>query len=356
MKYLKQFDQYNENIFGDIKRLDPNRAKSDEKAIKLFEDIIKDYYENNNDLKKVKIIDDDKSAISLDKIKIGKNYTLSYVFGKYHPVLRDIHSGNREAGDRRIQINSIPFSITLRKNSLEKIFNTKRINKGRVTVKDVKTNHNYDRNPNIGNHALYKEKIDEYTISSDIANQIFNFFINEYNKKYPELGESKYKGSMSIRDIEKNINPVIKYIDVKSKDNKNVTVAIRKGDDISEIKNMIKNMTESEYNEYHKKKNKELYKSSEDKMKIRVKEIGKKIDKLLKDNGINLKSTEWEEYGFTLTGNIDYDFTIQFMYDKDISNLIKSLIKNGFDHYSIELINDNEYNNIYFYAIKFTKN
>ena len=205
MKNIKNFNQYNESIRGGIQRsIDPYRKESDDKVLSLFKDIIEDY-EKYNDLKKVKIIDDGGTSISLDKVRIGKDYTLSYVFGKYHPVLRDIHSGNREAGDRRIKIKSIPFSVTIRKNELEKMFNTNRINLGKVKVEDIKTNHNYDRNPNIGNNALFKEKIDEYNISSDIANQIFNYFINEFKSKYPDLDKSKYKGSMSIRDIERSV-------------------------------------------------------------------------------------------------------------------------------------------------------
>jgi hypothetical protein len=280
MKKVKTFKQHNESIWGDIQRgINPFRKEADEKATSLFQDIIEDY-EKYNDLKKVTINDDGGNSISLDEVRIGKYYTLSYVFGKYHPVLRDIHSGNREAGDRRIKITSIPFSITIRKNELEKMFKTNRINIGKVRVEDIKTNHNYDRNPNLGNNVLYKEKKDEYNISSDVANQIFNYFINEFKSKYPDLDKSKYKGSMSIRDIEKGVSPVIKYIYVKGKDGEDITVGIRKGDNIEEIKKMVSNMTKAEYDKYYKEKQERLYKPSSDKMKARQEEVEKKIEVL----------------------------------------------------------------------------
>jgi DNA-binding transcriptional MerR regulator len=338
-KHIKSFNQYNESLWGDIQRgLNPYRKEADEKATSLFQDILEDY-DKYPDLKKVKINDEGGNSISLDKVRIGKYYTLSYVFGRYHPVLRDIHTGNREAGDRRIKITSIPFSITIRKNELEKMFKTDRINIGEVRVEDIKTNHNYERNPNVGKHALYKEKIDEYNISSDIANQIFNYFINEFKSKYPDLDNSKYKGSMSIRDIEKGVSPVIKYIYVKGKDGEDITVGIRKGDNIEEIKKMVSNMTKTEHDKYHRQKQEELYKHSSDKMKARQEEVEKKIDQMFKKNGIELETSKWDKYGFSLRGNIDYDFNIQFKYNKDISTEIKSAIKDGLDDYKIELIN-----------------
>ena len=57
MKHLKKYDPFvNESIFGDISRLNPERKKNDEKAEELIDEIIKDFEENNKDLKKVKII------------------------------------------------------------------------------------------------------------------------------------------------------------------------------------------------------------------------------------------------------------------------------------------------------------
>jgi hypothetical protein len=167
MKNIKTFEQHtsiNENLLGELQRLNPERLKNDEKALDLIDDIKEDFLENGEDLRKVSILDDTTSnEISFSKIEIGKSYTLSYVFGKYHPVVRNIYSGNREAGDRRIKIVAIPFSFTISRNSLESLFRANRINLGTVRVTDVSTQHNYQRNPNIGNHALYKEKEDKYT-------------------------------------------------------------------------------------------------------------------------------------------------------------------------------------------------
>ena len=117
-----------------------------------------------------------------------------------------------------------------------------------------------------------------------------------------------------------------------------LTVSIRKGDNAEEIKKMVSNMTKAEYDKYYKQKQEELYKPSSDKMKSRQEEVEKKIDQMFKKNGIQLEPSKWEKYGFSLRGNIDYDFNIQFKYNKDISSEIKSAIKDGLDDYKIELV------------------
>jgi hypothetical protein len=362
MKYLKNFNRYNESILGDIQRLNPRRRESDKKGKILFSDIKEDYLKNDKDLRKVNIIDDGGNSISLDSIVIGKYYTLSYVFGKYHPVYRSNHSGNREAGDRRIRIVSIPFSFTIRKNELEKAFKTDRIKLSEVRVSDTKTKHNYNRNPNIGNHALYIEDKDEYKISSDVANEIFNFFIGEFNKKYHQLSKSKYKGELGVRDIQKGVNPTLKYISTTSKDGKHLSVPIRYGDDEKEIINKVKNMTEKEYKQYYKSKNEEIYKKSSEESNKKKNKIEQDLDKFFKSIDIDLSEeiTEWEKYGFYLKSFInDYEFLVEFKYKDDISDKLKSELKkfevNGYKG-ELKRVSDGWSDKTYkYYLIEFTK-
>ena len=115
MKNIKTFKQHNESTLGDIQRLDPRRRDSDQKGINLFNDIEKDYIENNKDLRKVSILDGGGSKISLNSIEIGKDYSLSYVFGKYHPVKRSNHSGNKLKNELK------HFEIDGYRGSLERV-------------------------------------------------------------------------------------------------------------------------------------------------------------------------------------------------------------------------------------------
>ena len=258
MKYLKRF---NEGIIDDINRLNPIRRDSDNKFTELSENIIDDFNKNDKDLRKVRLITHNKE-ISFDAIEVGENYTLSYVFGKYHTVKRDLFSANRDNWDRRIKIVKIPFSLTLRKNSLEKAFNTSRVQFGKCRVEDITAVPNYDRNPNTGNHRLHNEKKDEYYISSDVANKLFNFFLEEYETQYPDLKGIETKSSMDISDIEKGVPVSVKFIHVKSKDGKDLTYQLRKGENETEVRKKLSNMTDKEYEDYWRKRRSELYADS----------------------------------------------------------------------------------------------
>ena len=362
MKNIKTFKQHNESLLGDIQRLDPRRRDSDQKGRDLFNDIEEDYIENNKDLRKVSILDGGGSKISLNSIEIGRYYSLSYIFGKYHPVKRSNHSGNREAGDRRIEVISMPFLFTIRKNDLEKAFNTSRVKLPEVRVKDIRTKHNYNRNPNIGNHALFIEDKDEYKISSDVANEIFNFFINEFSLKYPKLSRSRYKGEMSVRDIQKGIKPTIKYLYIKSKDGKDVTYPLRHGENEKEVVSKIKNMTKKEYEEYYKLEQKKLYKKSSEENNIKREKLEKELDNFFKSINIDLSNniSKWDKYGFVLKSFIDgYEFIVEFKYNSDISNKLKNELKHfEIDGYqgSLERVSDGwKDKSEKYYLIEFTK-
>jgi hypothetical protein len=362
MRNIKTFKNYNENLIGDIQRLDPRRRDSDKKGINLFNDIKKDYIENNEDLRKVNILDDGGNKISLNSIEIGKDYSLSYVFGKYHPVKRSNHSGNREAGDRRIKVISIPFSFKIKKNDLEKAFNTSRVKLPEVRVTDIRTKHNYNRNPNIGNRALFIEDEDKYKISSDVANKIFNFFINEFNLKHPELSKSRYKGEMNLKDIRKGIKPTIKYLNLRSKDGKEITYPLRHGENEKEVVSKIKNMTKKEYEDYYKVEQKKLYKKSSEEDNIKREKLERELSNFFKSINIDLSDNinEWNKYGFVLKSFIDgYEFIVEFKYKDDVSNRLKSeLEKFEIDGYkgSLRRVSDGwKDKSEKYYLIEFTK-
>lgn len=332
MKHLQKFETFkiNEEFFKD---------SFTNQEIKFFNDILKDFKDNNEDLKKVHIIDDGGSKISFSEIVIGNYYTISYVFGKWHPVKRDIHSGNKEAGDRRIKITSIPTSLTLRKNELEKAFNTDRFQLGKVTVKEELTTNNYERNPATGNHRLYNTETKEYKISSKLGLKLLNYFKELWEEKYPGVN-SRYKGPMIIREIEKGISPTLRYGYTKSKDGVEVTYAIRKGDNEKDIIKKINNMTREEYDLYYKQENEKLYKKSDDLTKKEKNTISEEIDKLFKANNIILEPTEWEPLGFRLSSFIkDFEFRVEFKSEKDIKDKVKEILsKNKISGYTGDLV------------------
>lgn len=327
MKKIRRFRDFktNEGVLDNIARLNPERYENDKKFSNLIDDIKEDFEKYDKDLRKVKIIDDGGTSISLDNISIGKSYSLSYVFGKYHPVLRDVLSGNRENGDRRIKLSKVPFSFTIRKDELEKAFNTGRINPGRCRVVDTKTVPNYDRNPNIGNHRRHNEVVDEYKISSDMSNYIFTYFIDEYDRQYPELKGTRYKSSWDIRDIKKGVPVTTKFITVKNKEGKNLTLELRKGDNEKELRKKVSNMTEEEYDAFYKKKRNEIYADSDKKQKEEEKATHEKVANTIKDLGINLPSSQWEPNGFSLR-YYGYGMSISFSTeDATIINKIKNI-------------------------------
>jgi len=332
MKHINNFEQFNENILGDIARLNPNRKQNDDKFSKLIDDVIEDFNNNGKDLRKVHIIDDSKdNEISFSKIEVGKSYSFRYVFGKYHPVKRNLFSGNKENWDRRIKVVKIPFSLTLRKDSLEKFFRTNRLNLGYCRVEDEVAVPNYERNPNIGNHAIHKPRKEEYKVSADMVNYLFNFFVEEYDKQYPDLKGIRNRNSMEISDIQKGISPAVKFITVKSKDGKDLTYQLRKNEDEKEVKQKLSNMTEAEYEKYWKQRREEIYTDSNKKAKEQEEQIKSKFDELL--NGLNIEiEKDWKRV--MVLG--DYEVRIELATRQKDVDINKLPIPKEFDGYSLK--------------------
>jgi len=346
MKHLKTFVQineelniasrddfhgaFNENIIGDIARLNPDRKENDEKFSELIDDVIEDFNNNGKDLKKVHISIDD-NEISFSKIEVGKSYTLSYVFGKYHPVKRNLFYANKEDWDRRIKIVKIPFWLTIKKNYLEKAFGTKRIGLGFCRVEDEIAIPNYGRNPNIGKYAVHVPKKVEYEVSADMANYLFNFFVEEYDKQYPELKGIRNKNSNDILDIQSGVSPVVKYITVKSKDGEPLAWPLRKNENEKKIKQKLSNMSLAEYEKYLKQRQDEIYYYSNKKSKEKEEQIKSKFGELISNLDIEIEE-DWEK--IRVLG--DYGVKIVLATRQEDVDINKLPIPEEFDGYNLK--------------------
>lgn len=340
MEYLRNYNDYlNESVLGDISRLNPDRKKRDGKAQQLVDDILEDFKKHDKDLKKVSIIDHGDNSINFNEIKIGKQYTLSYVFGKFHPVLRNLSTGNKGDFDRRVKITNVPFFLKIRKNQLERHFRTKRVKLSQTRIEDTKSTPNYSHNPRVkGQEHGWEVKEDRYRVSYDTVLPLFKYFIKEFSNQYPGLKGGKYKGYNSIRDLKHGINPTKKWISVKSKDGKDLSYDLKIGENESDVRKKLSGMTRVEYDDYWKEKQKELYKPIEKKRKELKEKWSKKIDTLLKNNDINLEvRNKWEPYGFSLSPINEYNFRLQF-YSKDdqLDKKVRNFIKEDLSPYKLE--------------------
>jgi len=129
------------------------------------------------------------------------------------------------------------------------MLNTDRIKSQKIELTDVRWKDNLHYNPNISANFDRKSgptdeerdmmrQLDEdkktIRISSDISTEILEYFLNEFNLKYPTLKKGRYKGSMSIDDIEKGVEPVMKYISVRGTDGEEITHGLRADEDEGE--------------------------------------------------------------------------------------------------------------------------
>lgn len=340
MKYIKTY----ESLYGDVLRVNPKRKINDNKLRNLFNEILEDFEKYDKDLKKVKIIDENGRIIKIDSsLELGLSGSLTYIFGKYHPLYNNIHSGNQREGNRKITIKYIPFIFIFKRNELEKMFNVNRLKNQNITVKDVKTIKNPNYNPNLSTNlmkrdseptekersemVLFYEKEDEYKVSPDVAGKILKYFIDQYNVKYPKLKKSTYKGPMQISDIEKGVEPTLKYKSIKNKYGEDVIYSIRYGEDDKEQKKIAYNMPKKEYDEYSKKLREEMYKPYYDKQEKEKTKIKNIILKLLKDYNINKNPYDIR----IMDSRINFAFMDIDNEDvKNIENKIRKLVKDDF--------------------------
>lgn len=323
-EYVNENYSYNESLYDDFLRLDPKIVKNNEYFIELVHEIETDFYENNEDLRKVFIIDGNSNYnINFSNITIGKRYNLSYVFGKYDPVHGSLTSGNRKESDKRIEIINIPFSFTFLKDELEKMFNTNRLKYPETTLKVTELKPNYNRNPNLGNHRISNEIEKVYKISSDLAEYLFSFFYNKYNEQYPELKKSNYRSERSIKDIKIGISPIIKHVNIKTKDGKNNTYGLRADVDLKKIKSIASQMTENEFSDFTQKQRSELYKPHDDYLKSKKNKIKNKINEILIKE--NIISEESVKYSYLSLGDSRFNYSNET--SEDFSKKIKDIFK-----------------------------
>lgn len=349
---------YNESIYGELSRLNPKRYKNDQKLAELFEEMKEDFEANGRDLRKVHIMDHKGDKIDFSNISIGDDAAITYIFGKYHPVTNNIHSGNQRVGNKEVKISYIPFEITLKKNELEKFFNTGRVNPLKIRVKVREFIKNPDYNPNIRDN-IYKlglketeadrkkmremhEVEDEFKASPDVAGKILKYFLKEYKEQYPDLTNKKNKGPMDVEDIRRGVAPVVKTFHVMSKDGKSLYVEIRKGDDEKSIRKIVSNMTEKEYDDYWKKNQQRIYKKSSEERQAKDKEFREAVRKvvrpLLDKHSIKpeITNVSWEKEPLSVKVYAD-GIVIEFMVksnDKEaLERRVKALSKEDFSPY-----------------------
>jgi hypothetical protein len=312
-----------------VRLFNPKRKEADLNSEVLFSEIIKDFKKYDKDLRKVKIINHGGNIFNFSQISIGHSYTLSYVFGKYHPVYRDFHIGNRDNYDRRVKIHNIKFSFTILKNELENFFNTSRLTIPKANIEVEKTTPNLDGSK----HHRNERKSDKYVISSDLANKLFDYFNNQFDEQYPILKGTKYKGSMEIRDIKKGVNPVVKHNEIVNKYGETIYYSIRFGEDEKIIRNMLYNTRKSDYDVAYKQHNDVLYKSYHDKKNIKDFQILSKISDILKKHSINLDPKEFKygigaEFGFGKALVYEHEIVIEFCStDSEIVEKVDGLLK-----------------------------
>ena len=269
MKNIKPFDEFiTESIFGDIARLRTGdrpetknkivgRKDDDNYVVGIYNDMIKDFNENGKDLKKVKLINNNKVV---------------YVFGKYDKIKNSPSTGNvpNDKYKKRITITYIAPNILLKRNKLEKSFGINRglkFGNGRFQMEETVPNPNH--NPNFtpdyktfmnglsaSETEMYKT-IDrhkqDFKISHDLAKSFIDFFLDEYNKQYPELKKAQYKNHDIIDELEKGNKPILGYVDIYDKNNKEIIYPYYETGNKKKIENYIKNheVTQGKNNKHY---------------------------------------------------------------------------------------------------------
>lgn len=210
------------------------------KALLLFKEMKEDFLKYDKDLKKVSVVQNEKEK-RLGRFEFGKSGRLFYVFGKFHPTDNNIFTGNKRAGNRIVKIVFSNTVIDFKTTGTNTAY-------ARVEEERVINNPDYDGNTIRKRHNTIE---DSYYISTDIVKKIVNYFLDEYNKQYPEIG--KYKNSISISELERGIKPSLKHFSGKDKNGLEVFDALYKGENEQQLIRMMSLMTKNEYELARKK-------------------------------------------------------------------------------------------------------
>jgi len=164
-----------------------------------------------------------------------------------------------------------------------------------------------------------------------MANYLFNFFVEEYDKQYPELKGIRNKNSNDILDIQSGISPVVKFINVKSKDGETLRWPLRKNENEKKIRQELSNMFLAEYEEYYKQRQGEIYYYSNKKSKEKEEQIKSKFEELISNLDIEVEE-DWEK--IRVLG--DYGVKIVLATRQEDVDINKLPIPEEFDGYNLK--------------------
>jgi hypothetical protein len=209
MENLKTYEQFvNEGVMSWIKpgsregtkNIIGGRHKDDKYALRIFEDMKRDYEESGKNLKKVNI----RSKLDV----------MTYHFGTTR-----WDAGNRKVGDKEVEINSVNFNGALMKITEWKVNpkhdpnfegNPLRFEQDLIFFPQ----HNQEEKDKL---RIYNEVEETFYISRDVSKKIIRYFVNEYNTKYPQLKKADSRNYFQIKEIEKGEKPTLGWVDCFSK-------------------------------------------------------------------------------------------------------------------------------------------
>jgi hypothetical protein len=216
---MKKYNEFvNESLFTDTIQVD-----------QLFKDMIKDFEDNDKDLRKAKMM----------------NNHMHYVFGKFHQINNSPMTGNKKIGNKDVNVYFFPSESFLESN------------KGRIEITEIVENPKHDSNYP---HDIFKKNDDDFTkeerrdkwrvydtkeerfsVPYKKAKKIYEYFNNEWDIKYPQLKDAIHKNEMSIREIEKGDDPILGSVDVFDKEHNEIIYPYTVISDKEKLENYIKN-------------------------------------------------------------------------------------------------------------------
>lgn len=229
----------NENIFHTLGRIGVGdremtkgvlfgRYRDDRYALRIFSDMKEDYEKHGKNLKKV-------------NIHRGLN-VMTYYFGEYDKYTG---TGNKEVGDIEVKINTVNSTgalmeierwITNPKYDPKHPFKTDFMWQFGMPERDEPiTQEDRDK------WRRYNKNDELFHISRDIGRKIIKFFIDEYDKQYPQLKTAVSRGPWQIKEIENGEKPTLKTIDMFAKNKVECFFDLKDWADEPKYINWIKN-------------------------------------------------------------------------------------------------------------------
>lgn len=210
MERLKKYNDFiNEGILDIFGKAD------DKQALHIFEDMKKDFEMCDKDLRKTKMFDNLNSLV--------------YVFREWSLTT---NSGNYAVGDKRIKVYTGGMEVNVWNvnpkhdpNHPMKFFG----DDGPTTQEDR------------DKWRIYNEVKYRLDISRKLSKKILNYFINEWDNKYPQLKGSQWRNGSQIQEIENGEKPVLTYVDEFAKNGVECIFSITNFKDIEKYQKWIRN-------------------------------------------------------------------------------------------------------------------